>query len=51
MRLNFGDRIVTLLLATQIVLLALALVFTPQAIELLAPAFPMTRNSSRLPST
>src|SRR5246500_5979304 len=28
----FGDRIFTLLLATQIVLLALALVFTPQAI-------------------
>jgi putative peptidoglycan lipid II flippase len=35
----FGDRIFTLLLATQIVLLALALVFTPQAIELLAPGF------------
>jgi putative peptidoglycan lipid II flippase len=36
---QFGDRIFTLLLATQIVLLALALVFTPQAIELLAPGF------------
>jgi len=35
----FGDRIFTLLLATQVVLLALALVFTPQAIELLAPGF------------
>jgi putative peptidoglycan lipid II flippase len=35
----FGDRIFTLLVATQVVLLALALVFTPQAIELLAPGF------------
>jgi putative peptidoglycan lipid II flippase len=35
----FGDRIFTLLLATQVVLLALALLFTPQAIELLAPGF------------
>ena len=35
----FGDRIFTLLLATQIVLLALALLFTPQAIDLLAPGF------------
>jgi putative peptidoglycan lipid II flippase len=35
----FGDRIFTLLLATQIVLLALALIFTPQAIHLLAPGF------------
>jgi putative peptidoglycan lipid II flippase len=35
----FGDRIFTLLLATQIVLLALALFFTPQAIDLLAPGF------------
>src|SRR4029077_17837723 len=35
----FGDRIFTLLLATQIVLLALAFVFTPQAIDLLAPGF------------
>src|ERR1700735_4110996 len=33
----FGDRIFTLLLASQIVLLALALIFTPQAIEVLAP--------------
>ncbi len=35
----FGDRMFTLLLATQLVLLALALVFTPQAIDLLAPGF------------
>src|SRR5579883_1830314 len=36
---RFGDRIFTLLLATQIVLLVLALVLTPQAIDLLAPGF------------
>src|ERR1700728_4113731 len=36
---TFGDRIFTLLLASQIVLLALALLFTPQAIDLLAPGF------------
>ena len=36
---QFGDRIFTLLLASQIVLLVLALAFTPQAIELLAPGF------------
>jgi putative peptidoglycan lipid II flippase len=35
----FGDRIFTLLLASQIVLLALALLFTPRAIDLLAPGF------------
>src|ERR1700736_4111551 len=35
----FGDRIFTLLLATQILLLGLALLFTPQAIDLLAPGF------------
>src|SRR6201994_3226193 len=35
----FGDRIFTLLLATQILLLVLALAFTPQAIDLLAPGF------------
>jgi putative peptidoglycan lipid II flippase len=35
----FGDRIFTLLLASQIVLLALALLFTPEAIEILAPGF------------
>ena len=33
----FGDRIFTLLIATQAVLLALALLFTPQVIEVLAP--------------
>jgi putative peptidoglycan lipid II flippase len=36
---QFGDRIFTLLFASQVALLALALVFTPQAIELLAPGF------------
>src|ERR1700684_1694760 len=36
---RFGDRIFTLLFATQVVLLVLALVFMPQAIELLAPGF------------
>ncbi len=35
----FGDRIFTLLLASQIVLLLLALVFTPAVIALLAPGF------------
>jgi putative peptidoglycan lipid II flippase len=35
----FGDRIFTLLLASQIVLLAVALVFTPLVIALLAPGF------------
>src|SRR6202167_3689152 len=35
----FGDRIFTLLLATQVALLALALVFTPQVIDVLAPGF------------
>ena len=35
----FGDRIFTLLLASQIVLLALALLFTPAVIWLLAPGF------------
>src|SRR5271155_2768057 len=36
---QFGDRIFTLLLASQLVLLALALLFTPQVIEVLAPGF------------
>src|SRR5271155_1345740 len=36
---QFGDRIFTLLLASQIVLLAVALIFTPQVIEVLAPGF------------
>ena len=35
----FGDRIFTLLFASQVVLLALALMFTPQAIDVLAPGF------------
>src|ERR1700734_1492422 len=35
----FGDRIFTLLLTTQVVLLALALVFTPQVTDLLGPGF------------
>src|SRR4051812_17447204 len=35
----FGDRIFTLLLASQIVLLLLALIFTPAVIGLLAPGF------------
>lgn len=35
----FADRIFTLLFASQIVLLAIALVFTPQVIGLLAPGF------------
>ena len=35
----FGDRIFTLLLASQIVLLAFALLFTPAVIALLAPGF------------
>ncbi|MGI8527049.1 MAG: murein biosynthesis integral membrane protein MurJ [Pseudolabrys sp.] len=41
----FADRIFTLLLASQIVLLALALVFTPQVIELLAPG--LSRDPGR----
>jgi putative peptidoglycan lipid II flippase len=36
---QFGDRIFTLLFASQVGLLALALAFTPQVIELLAPGF------------
>ena len=35
----FADRVFALLLASQIVLLALALLFTPQVIALLAPGF------------
>src|SRR5690242_14529612 len=35
----FGDRIFTLLLISQVVLLALALAFTPWVIRLLAPGF------------
>jgi putative peptidoglycan lipid II flippase len=36
---QFADRIFTLLLASQIVLLAIALAFTPAVIDLLAPGF------------
>jgi len=36
---RFADRIFTLLLASQIILLAGALLFTPEAIDLLAPGF------------
>ena len=36
---QFADRIFTLLLASQIVLLAVALIFTPAVIDLLAPGF------------
>ena len=46
----FGDRIFTLLLATQVILLALALIFTPQAIDLLAPDSRAIRSNSRSPS-
>ncbi|MBN9583484.1 MAG: lipid II flippase MurJ, partial [Afipia sp.] len=35
----FGDRIFTLLFASQVVLLVLALVFMPQAMTILAPGF------------
>jgi putative peptidoglycan lipid II flippase len=35
----FADRIFTLLIATQVVLLAAALIFTPEVISLLAPGF------------
>jgi putative peptidoglycan lipid II flippase len=41
----FGDRVFTLLLASQIILLAGALAFTPALIELLAPGF--SRSSGR----
>ena len=47
----FGDRIFTLLIATQALLLALALMFTPQVIELLRPAFRTSRSNSRSRST
>jgi len=36
---QFADRIFTLLLASQIVLLAIALIFTPAVIDVLAPGF------------
>jgi putative peptidoglycan lipid II flippase len=40
----FADRIFTLLLASQIVLLAIALVFTPSVIDVLAPGFRADRG-------
>lgn len=43
----FADRIFTLLIASQIVLLAIALVFTPSLIELLAPG--LSGDASRFP--
>src|ERR1700681_4312572 len=42
----FADRIFTLLLASQLLLLAIAWLFTPQVIELLAPGF--SRDPGRL---
>src|SRR5580704_15655129 len=45
---RFGDRIFTLLLASQVVLLAIALLFTPQVIELLAPGFSREPNQFAL---
>ncbi len=43
----FADRIFTLLLASQVVLLAVALVFMPQVIDLLAPG--LSRDPVRFP--
>ena len=43
----FADRIFTLLLASQIVLLAVALLFTPAVIDVLAPGFSTTPAASR----
>ena len=44
----FSDRIFTLLFASQIVLLALALAFTPQLVDLLAPGFREDRATFEL---
>src|SRR5215218_3320769 len=44
----FADRIFTLLLASQLVLLLLAWVFTPQAMRLLAPGFTEDTEQRRL---
>jgi len=44
----FADRIFTLLIATQVLLLVLALTFTPQTIELLAPGFSREPQQSAL---
>jgi len=43
----FGDRIFTLLLASQVILLAIALIFTPAVIDLLAPGF--REDATRFP--
>ena len=45
---QFGDRIFTLLLASQVILLALALLFTPQVIAVLAPGFSREPNQFAL---
>src|SRR3954447_21734187 len=42
---DFGDRVFTLLFASQVVLLALALVFTPALVSLLAPG--LAKDASR----
>src|SRR4249920_2588475 len=44
----FADRVFTILLASQIVLLGIALVFTPTVIDLLAPGFSATPERFRL---
>ena len=43
----FADRIFTILLASQIVLLAVALIFSPAAIDVLAPGFARTPAGMR----
>src|SRR4249920_3795535 len=45
---QFADRIFTLLLASQIVLLAVALVFTPAVIDVLAPGFARAVELTRI---
>ena len=47
----FADRIFTLLLASQVVLLAVALFFTPAVIALLAPGFNNDPERFALPRT
>ena len=48
---SFSSQIFTLLLASQVLLLALALLFTPQLIELLAPGFEADPEKMRLAVT
>jgi putative peptidoglycan lipid II flippase len=43
---DFADRVFTLLFASQVVLLALALVFTPALVSLLAPGWPSISPAS-----